>query len=163
MKNVCDEGYCRRSGNGGTQTCLPAAHGVAPSTAWYGPTLSTTTQDPREGPGLARRMTPRPPQGAASLGWLLRSRDINASCTSRGSHDVSHDDQGQEGARGRCVPISTLVLKGQARARSPEASDKGFHIGATRPRRVGWQDGGHHGAHASPSEPLAGEDHLLLG
>ena len=31
-------------------------------------------------------------------------------------------------------------------ARSTEASDKGFHISATRPRPAGQQDGGHRGA-----------------
>ena len=36
--------------------------------------------------------------GAASLGWLLRSGDIYAGSTSRGSRDVSHDDQGKAGA-----------------------------------------------------------------
>ena len=28
---------CRCPGNGGTQTCLPAAQGMAPPAAWYGP------------------------------------------------------------------------------------------------------------------------------
>ena len=45
-------GYCRRSGNGGPQTCLPAACGVAKGTAQYGLTTSTQAQDPREGPSL---------------------------------------------------------------------------------------------------------------
>ena len=30
-------GRCRRFGNGGPQTCLPAAYGVAQSVAQYGP------------------------------------------------------------------------------------------------------------------------------
>ena len=37
----------------------------------------------------------------------------------------------------RSVLISTLVLKRQAQARSPEASGKGSHIGATRPSPAG--------------------------
>ena len=86
---------------------------------------------------------------AASPGWLLRSGDIYARGTSRGSRDVSHDEQGQVGASGRSVPVSSLVLKGRGQARSPEASGKGFHIGATRPRLAGRQDGGHRGAHSS--------------
>ena len=45
----------RHPGNGGPQTCLPAAHGVAPSAALYGPSSPANTQDPREGPSLARR------------------------------------------------------------------------------------------------------------
>ena len=46
---------CRRSGNGGPQTCLPAACGVARGVAQYVPSSSTHAQDPREGPSLARR------------------------------------------------------------------------------------------------------------
>ena len=60
---------------------------------------------------------------------------------------MSRDDQGQAGTSGRRVPVASLVVKGQARARCPEASGKGFHIGATRPRPAGRQDGGHHGPH----------------
>ena len=48
----CD---CRRPGNGGTQTCLPVAQGVAPPAVWYGPSSSATIQDPREDPSLMRR------------------------------------------------------------------------------------------------------------
>ena len=50
-------GYCRHSGNGGLQTCLPAACSVAqarPSTAHL---HQLKLKDPREGPGLAGRMT----------------------------------------------------------------------------------------------------------
>ena len=61
--------------------------------------------------------------------------------------DVSHDDQGQTGAGGRSAAVSSLVLKRQAQARSPEESAKGFHSGATRPRPPGRQDGGHRRAH----------------
>ena len=50
-------GYCRRSGNGGPQTCLPAACGVAQAEAQYGPSSLTQAQDPREEPSLAGRMT----------------------------------------------------------------------------------------------------------
>ena len=46
-------GYCRRSGNVGPQTCLPAARGVALLAAQYGPSSPTSAQDPREGPSLA--------------------------------------------------------------------------------------------------------------
>src|SRR3954467_222873 len=41
----------------GPQTCLPAAHDVAPPVALYVPSSSTNTQDPHEGPSLARRTT----------------------------------------------------------------------------------------------------------
>ena len=60
-------GHYRRPGNGCTQTCLPAAHGVAPPTARYGPASAATTQDPREADNAKTSL------GAASLGWLPRS------------------------------------------------------------------------------------------
>ena len=85
--------------------------------------------------------------GADKPGRLTRSRDIKAGQTSRGSRDVSHDDRDQAGASAHNVLVSYLVLRGQAQARSTEASSKGFHIGATRPRPTGRQDGGHRGAH----------------
>ena len=44
------------------------------------------------------------------------------------------------------VLVSSLVQRGQAQAQSTEASSKGFHISATRPRPSERQDGGHHGA-----------------
>ena len=100
--------------------------------------------------------------GAASPGWLPRSGDIYARCTSRGSHDVSHDDQGQAGASGRSVPVSSLVLRRQAQARGPEESTKGFRTGATRPRPPGRQDGGHRGAHGSVTTRAFGRRRLLL-
>ena len=66
--------------------------------------------------------------------------------TSRGARDASHDDRDQAGARHCSVLVSSLVQKGQAQAQSTEASSKGFHIGAMRPRPEGPQDVGHHGA-----------------
>ena len=84
--------------------------------------------------------------GEASPGWLARGGEIKARDTSRGFCDVSHDDWSQAGSSARSVLVSSLVLKRQAQARSPEASGKGFHIGATRPRLAGRQDRGHHGA-----------------
>ena len=84
--------------------------------------------------------------GAASPGWLARSGEIKAGQTSRGSRDVSHDDQDQAGASARSVLVSPLVLRERAQVQSTEASSKGFHISATRPRPAGRQDGGHHEA-----------------
>ena len=84
--------------------------------------------------------------GAASPGRLTRGGEIKARQTSRGSRDVSHDDRDQAGASARSVLVSSLVLRRQAQAQSTEASRKGFHIVATRPRPAGRQGGGHHGA-----------------
>ena len=138
-------GYCRHSGNGGTQTFVSAACGVAQGVAQYGPSSSTYAQDPREGPSLEGRMT----QGFLRDGLVrLAHEEAERSRwgTLRGAHDASHDDRDQAGANLRSVLVSSLVLWGQAQARSTKASSKGFHIGATRPRPGRLQDGGHHGA-----------------
>ena len=103
--------------------------------------------------------------GAASPGRLARGREIKARQTSRGSRDVSHDDRDQAGARrapAHSVLVSPLVLRGQARARSIEASSKGFPIGATRPRPAGRQDGGHRGGQGSVITRAFGRRRLLL-
>ena len=91
-------GYCRRSRNGGTQTCLPAACGVAQGVAQYDPSSSTHAQDPHEGPSLAGRTT----GGFLGHGLVRLAREEaerSRRGTSRGAHDASHDDQGQAGAR----------------------------------------------------------------
>ena len=88
----------------------------------------------------------RTSSGAASPGCLTRSGDIKAGQTSRGTRDVSHDDRHQAGASACSVLVSSLVLRKPAQARSTEASSKGCHIDATRPRPEGRQDGGHRGA-----------------
>ena len=106
-----------------------------------------------------RRKTP---SGAASPGWLVRGGEIKARQTSRGSRDVSHDDRGQAGASARSVLVSSLVLRRQAQARSTEASSKGFHINATRPRPAGRQDGGHHGAQGGVTTRAFCRRRLLL-
>ena len=138
--------YCRRSGNGGPQTCLPAACGVAQGGAQHGPSSSTQTQDPRKGPSLAGRMT----RSFLRHGLIRLAREEAERSrwgTSRGARDASHDDQGrQAGASPRSVLPSSLVQRGQAQPRSTEASGKGCHFGATRPRPGGLRDGGHRGA-----------------
>ena len=65
--------FFRCSGNGGTQTCLPAARGMAQGVAQYDPSSSTHAQDPRVGPSLVggRRVAS---SGIASSGWLARRR-----------------------------------------------------------------------------------------
>ena len=139
-------GYCRCSGNGGPQTCLPAACGVAQRGAQHDPSSSTQTQDPREGPSLAGRTT----RSILRHGLIRLAREEaerSRRGTSRGARDTSHDNSGrQEGASPCNVLVSSLVQRGQAQPWSTEASGKGCHFGATRPRPGGLQDGGHHGA-----------------
>ena len=69
---------------------------MAPPTAWYGPSSTATTQDPREADDT------KTSSGAASLGWLPRSGDIKARGTLRGSCDISHNNKGQAGASVQC-------------------------------------------------------------
>ena len=65
---------------------------------------------------------------------------------------------------GAVQQVTSLVLKRQAEARSPEESTKGFHFHATRPRPPGWQDGGHCRAHHGvTTRSFAGKDHLSSG
>ena len=52
----------------------------------------------------------------------------------------------QAGASLLSVLVSSLVQRGKAQAWSTEASGKGCHFSATRPRPAEWQDGGHRGA-----------------
>ena len=100
--------------------------------------------------------------GAASPGWLASGGEFKARQTSRGSNDMSHDDRDQAGASARSVLVSSLVLRRLAQARSTEASSKGFHIGATRPRPAGRQDGGHHGAQGGVTTRAFCRRRLLL-
>src|SRR4051812_13457779 len=106
-------GYCRRSGNGGPQTCLPAAWlEWGPSTAHL---HQRKTQDPREGPSLARRTT-RCFLRRDLLRMAHEEAEGSRQGTSRGAHDTSHDDQGcQAGASPRSVPLSSLEQRGKRR------------------------------------------------
>ena len=114
--------------------------------AQHSPSSSTQDQDPREGPSLAGR-TARSFLRRGLIRLAHEEAERSRWGTSRGARDTSHDDQGrQAGASPRSVLLSALVRRGQAQAWSTEASGKGFHIGATRPRPVERQDGGHRGA-----------------
>ena len=139
-------GWCRCSGNGGPQTCLPAACGAAQKGAQRGPSSPTQTQDPREGPSLTGRTTRSfLRHGLVRLAHEEAERSRRG--TSRGARDASHDDSGrQAGASPRNVLLSSLVQRGQAQPRSTEALGKGCHFGTTRPRPGGLRDGGHRGA-----------------
>ena len=65
--------FCQRSGNGGSQTCLPAACGVAQGVAQYVPSTSNMLKT------LARGQASwdgrqEASSGMASSGWLTRRR-----------------------------------------------------------------------------------------
>ena len=155
-------GYCRHSGNGGPQTCLPAACGVAQRGAQHGPSSSTQTQDPREGPSLTGRTTRSfLRHGLTRLAREEAERSRRG--TSRGARDASHDDRGrQAGASPRSVLLSSLVQREQAQPRSTETSGKGCHFGATRPRPGGLQDGAHRGSQDGVTTRALRRRRLLL-
>src|SRR3954447_23245628 len=83
--------------------------------AWlkWGPSVAHLhkhkTQDPREGPSLARQTTQR----FLRHGLLRLAREEaerSRRGTPRGAHDASHDDRGcQAGASSRSFPLSSLV------------------------------------------------------
>ena len=95
--------------------------------------------------------------GTASIGWLARRwRDqggvphevpVTQAMTTKGARRVP----------ARAVSsFSSLVQREQAQPRSTEASGKGCHFGATRPRLGGLQDGGHRGAQAGVTAGVFG-------
>ena len=107
------------------------------------PSFISSSSRPSRGAKLAGRTT-----GSFLRSSLIRRAREEAERsrrgTSRGARDASHDDQGhQAGASPRSVLLSSLVQREQAQAR---ASSKGTRFGATRPRPVQRQDGGHRGA-----------------
>ena len=103
-------GYYRCSGNGGPQTCLPPACGVAQVGAQCSPTSSAQAPDPRERTSLAERTT-----GSFLRSSLIRQAREEAERsrqgTSRGARDASHDDRDQADARrAPACAVSSFLL-----------------------------------------------------
>ena len=138
-------GYYRHSGNGGPQTCLPVACGLArrrPSAAHlHQHKLKTLARGQASRGGRQGASS-----GTASSDGLTRRRIVQGgvprevpmtqAMTTKGARRVP--------ARGS-VLLSSLVQREQAQAR---ASSKGIHFGATRPRPTQRQGGSHCGAQA---------------
>ena len=99
------EGYCRCSGNGGPQTCLPAA--------WlkWGPSmahlhqlkLKTLTRGQASRGGRQEASSEVASSGRLARRWRNQGRG-----TSRGTRDASHDDRDQVSARR--APAYTVSL-----------------------------------------------------
>ena len=107
------------------------------------PIFINHAQDSREGPSLAERTT-RSFLRRGLIRLACEEAERSRQGTSRGAHDASHDDQGRQAGASSCSALlSSLVQREQAQAR---ASSKGIRFGATRPRPVQQQDGGHCGA-----------------
>ena len=77
---------------------------------------------------------------------------------------MSHDDQDQAGASARGVLVSSLVLRGQARHGVPRHQAKvSILVQRDQDQKDGKTEVTIEPRTASLPEPLAGEDHLLLG
>ena len=113
-------GYCRRSGNGGPQSCLPAACAMAQSVAQYGSSSPTKHSRPWRGAKPRGADDTRSPQEWPRQVGSRGGGEIKARGTSKGSHDASHDDQEQAGSRrapARAVSSFPLWCKGGKRRR----------------------------------------------
>ena len=148
-------------GTGDTQTCLPAACGVAQGVAQYGPSSSTHAQGPREGPSLARRTT------GGFLGHNLvrlahEEAERSRRGTSRGAHDASHDDRGQAGARRAPACAESLIplwCKEGKRRREYQAKAT-ISVQQDQDQQNDRMEVIVEPKPASPPESLAGEDQL---
>ena len=133
--------------------------------AQHGPSPSTQTQDPREGPSLAGRMTRSfLRHGLIRLAHEEAERPRRG--TSRGARDASHDDQGhQAGARrapAHAMSSFPLLGKGGKRRRGVPRHQAKVSISVQRDQDQ--QDGRMEVTMdpktASLPTPLVGEDHL---
>ena len=107
-----------------------------------------------------RKLPQRQPHQAGSRG----GREIKAGVPREEPMTQAMTIGCQAGAGLGSVLDSSLVQRGQAQAWSIEASSKGCHFGATRPRAAERQDGGHRGAQDGViTRLLAAEDHLWSG
>ena len=134
---------CRRPGNGGPQTCLPAAHGVAPPAVLYGPSSPANTQDPREGDDT-RPPRERPHQ-AGSRG-AERSRQgtpRKVSMTQAMTIGARRAPSGRQHAQ---CPRFLFGAKGASTGKESRGIRQRFPYRTTRPRPAGRQDGAHRGA-----------------
>ena len=139
-------GYCRCSRNGGPQTCLPAACGMAQR----GGSMAHLHQHrPKT---LARGQAsqggrPGASSSTTSSGWLARRQRDQGGVPHEVPMTQAMTTKGARRAPARAVSsLSSLVQREQARAR---ASSKGTRFGATRPRPAQRQEGSHCGAQAS--------------
>ena len=94
-------GYYRHFGNGGPQTCLPAACCVAQPMAQYGSSSSNKRPRPSRGAKPRGADDTRPPQGRPHQVGSHGGIEIKARGTSRGAHDASHETKTRWALGGR--------------------------------------------------------------
>ena len=113
-------GYCRRSGNGVPQTCLPAACGVAQG----GPSTAHLHQHKLK--TLARGQASRggrqgASSGTASSGWLTRRRRVQGGVPREVPMTQAMTTKGASRAPARAVSFFPLWCKGSKRRREHQA------------------------------------------
>ena len=151
-------GYCRCSGNGGPQTCLPAAHGVAVLAGLYGPSSSRRHSRPSRGAKRREADDARPPQEWPSQASSRGAEISRRGETSRGPHDVSHDAWRQAGASAQC-PCFPFVAKEASAGAEYRGVKQRFPYRCNKTKTSRTEVTAEPTA-TSPPEPLASEDHL---
>ena len=147
MNRLCQAVHvCRCSRNGGPQTCLPAACGLAQAMAQYYPSSSTQAQDPHKGPSLAGRAT----QGFLRGGLTRQAREeVERSRQGVPREVLMTQAMTIETRRAPASVVSSFPLwcKGGKRRRGVPRHQAKVPISVQRdPRPAGQQDGGHRGA-----------------
>ena len=109
-------GYCRRSGNGGYQTCLPAAHSMAKQQAVQPIFVNKAPKT------LARGQASRggrrgASSGTASSGWLARRRRDQGGVPHEVSVKQAMTTKGARRVPARAVSSFPLWCKGGKRSR----------------------------------------------
>ena len=151
-------GYCRRSGNGGPQTCLPAACGVAQR----GPSKAHLHQHrPKT---LARGQASRGGQhgassGTASSGWLARRQRDQGGVPHEVPVTQAMTTKGARWAPARAVSSFPLWCKGSKRRREHQAKAS-ISVQQDQDQPNGRKEVIVEPKQASPPEPLTGEDQL---
>ena len=152
------KGYCRRSGNGGPQTCLPAACGVAQRRP------NTTHLHQRKLKTLARGQASwggrqGASSGTASSGWLMRRRRVQGRVPREVPMTQAMTTKGASRALAHAVPSLPLWCKGSKRRREYQAKAS-ISVQQDQDQPNGRKEVIVEPKQASPPEPLTGEDQL---
>ena len=151
-------GYCRRSGNGGPQTCLPTACGMAqrgPGTAHlHQHKLKTlargqASRDGRQGAS----------SGTASSGWHTRRRRVQGGVPHEVPMTQAMTTKGASRAPARAVSSLPLWCKGSKRRREYQAKAS-ISVQQDQDQPNGWKGVIVEPKPASSPESLPGEDQL---
>ena len=151
-------GYCRCSGNGGTQTCLPAAH------AWLHRRPGTTQLQHQQLKTLARGQASRGGQqeassSTASSGWLMRRRRDQGGVPHEVPMTQAMTTKGARRAPARVVSFFPLWCKGSKRRREHQGKAS-ISVQQDQDQQNGRMEVIMEPRKASSSESLVGKDQL---